>query len=181
MFSPLRIHFGRRRRINNGPLGCLSVIVFIVIFVVLFIWISKNGIEHVEDMNGPEDISIAMITDMDIVNMNYGSKGSVKTESMFNVKFSSKKFTGVEELFYNNYISDNNSVTLRFSEYTVTEGNFALVVVNEGEILAKIEPGDSLEYTFENISGRFSVRIVGESAAYTIRMDNYDYDQFFHP
>ena len=60
----------------------------------------------------------------------------------------------------------NNTVVLNFSEFTVTEGNFVLVVVNEGKILAKIEPGDALEYTFENISGVFSVRVAGESAAY---------------
>ena len=182
MFGPFRLNYRHTTRIRSrGPLGCLTMILFVVIFVVVFIWASKTGIEHVADTNGTEDMSLAVITDMDIVNMNYGSRGFSKTEGMLNVKFSSKQFTGVTELFYNNYVGSNNTVVLNFSEFTVTEGNFVLVVVNEGKILAKIEPGDALEYTFENISGVFSVRVAGESAAYTIRMDNYEYNQFFHP
>lgn len=131
MFGPFRINFRKKR--NNGSLGCITLILFIALFVGAWIWASNNAIDHVEDINGPEDKSLSVITDMNIVNMNYGSRGFSKTEGRHNVKFFSKRFTGVQELFYNDYFGDNNTVTLKFSEFVVTEGNVVLVVVNEGK------------------------------------------------
>ncbi len=174
----IRIRLGRRA---NNIKSIIMFPIFLIIFVGVLIWGFSTGIDHVEDTNGAEDISIVTITDMDMVNMNYGSRGFTKTESTKGVKFHSKKFTGVHEIFYNNYIGNNNVVSLDFTEFTVKEGNFVLIVVNEGKILARLTPDDPLEHTFENITGNFSVRAVGESASFTIRMTNQEYNQFFHP
>lgn len=178
MFGRMKIRFGSG---INRIKGLILFPIIIIVVVAMLIWALSTAIDHVEDTNGDEDISIVTITDMDIVNMNYGSRGLVRAESVSGAKIHSKKFTGVHEIFYNNYIGKNNTVTFSFTEFEVKEGNFSLVVVNEGQIIATLEPSDSLSYTFENITGSFSVRAVGESASFTIRMTNHEYNQFFHP
>ena len=173
-----RITYGRRLR-NARFLITLPII--LILFAGILIWGFSTAIDHVEDTNGTEDISIQTITDMDIVNMNYGSRGLTRVENLNGAKFHSKKFTGVSELFYQNYIGSHNTVILDLTEFTVKEGNFVLVVVNDGKILAELTPSDTLSYTFENITGYFSVRAVGESASFVIRMTKHDYNMFFHP
>ena len=170
------IRFRSRR---TGPLGRLLAIPILIIFIVAVIWMLSNNIDHVEDING-EDTAIAVITEMDIVNNNYGSRNFVTKENRSGVRFYSKKFTGVQEVFYQNYLTET-TVCLNISEYTVTEGNFRIAVIHENKLIAMLGPEDDASaYCFENIKGRLSFRLVGESASFNFRMTKQEYNQFFH-
>lgn len=170
------IRFNRRR---SGPLGRLMAIPILILFVIAVIWMFSTAIDHVEDTNGA-DTSIATITEMDIVNNNYGSRNLTTTTNLGGVRFHSKKYTGVQEIFYQNYLTET-TVYLSVSDYTVTEGNFRIAVIHENELIAMLSPDDDASvYCFENIKGRISFRLVGESAAFSFRMTKAEYNQFFH-
>lgn len=54
-------------------------------------------------------------------------------------------------------------------EYEVTGGNFKMVVVNEGRIVATVEPDEDnliTTCTLEGMTGDVSILIAGESASF---------------
>jgi hypothetical protein len=65
-------------------------------------------------------------------------------------------------------------------DFTVTGGNFRMVVVNEDRIIADIEPGTQ-QILLEGVKGRVALRIAGESAAYSFSMTEFEYNSFAHP
>lgn len=161
-------------------IGMIIAILFIGICVF---WFLDSDIEHIEDTNGPDDYSLTTITDENIINRDIGALGNKRSTSILSgdlVEFSSKKFTGVTEILYNNYVGKSDFV-LNLLNFNVTEGNLRMVVVHDGEIVAELEPGMFVEYRLEDISGYVSLRIAGESAAYTFGISgteiaNFEYD-----
>lgn len=177
MFGLFNMRYRRRR--NHGIGAFFVTILFVILFVVVWFWASANGIEHVADTNGT-DTSIAVITEMDIVNNNYGSRNLVTTTNAKGVRFHSKEYTGVQEVFYQNYVTET-TVYLNIYDYEVTEGNFRIAVIHENELIAMLSPDDEASaYCFENIKGRIAFRLVGESAVFNFRMTKSEYNQFFH-
>ena len=142
-----------------------------------------GGIDHIEDTNGPEDFSLQTITDRQIVELSTGSIGgpAITRSSLLGstVEFSSKKYTGVSEILYDNFILPSDFV-LDLTNFYVHEGNFQLVVVHEDEIVDVLEPDMFVEYRLENVTGYVSLRIVGESASFTFSMSEFDYDLHSH-
>ena len=164
----------------------ILAVAFVAVFVIMFL---GSDLEHIEDTNGLDDFSLTTITDDDIISMKMGAlnpagvhRGKVDIGGVTissGVKISSENFTGVHEVLYNNYILPSD-FEVNLSGFTVESGNFRMVVVHEDEIVATIEPGLFAEYRLEDVTGRVSVRIAGESAAYTFYMSDFEYDQFQH-
>ena len=175
-------------KINKKNVGA---IIFAVVFLAVFVvWMLVGGIEPIPDTNGPDDISLATITDENIINRDMGSVhavtikksgievGNVAINSM--VKFSSKDFSGIYEICYNNYIGKSD-VEVRLGHLTVDSGNFKMVALLNDEIVGVIEPSDEeIVFRMDDINGYFSLRIAGESAAYSFTMSQMDYDHFAH-
>lgn len=142
-----------------------------------------NKFEPIADTNGPDDYSLAVITEEDIIKMEMGSTGGLtrETKKLFNntVTFSAKDFSGVSEILFDNLVLDSDYV-LSIRDYNIHGGNFSLVVVHEDEIVAVLEPGAAVDYVLENVNGRVSLRIAGESASFEFSMSEFDYELHGH-
>ena len=165
--------------------------VFAVVFLAVFaVWMLGSDIEPIPDTNGPEDISLAVITDENIISRDMGALnavtvkksgvtvGNVSIDSF--VEFSSKDFSGVYEICWNNYIGKSD-FEIRLGHLTVDSGNFKMVVLLDDEIVGVIEPSEEeIVFRMDDISGYMSLRIAGESASYSFDMSRIDYDMFEH-
>ena len=123
------------------------------------------------------------ITDENIIRMDLGSIGGPKrSKSILTgdaVEFSSEKFTGVYEVLYDNFVGKSD-FQLDLANLVVTGGNFRLVVVHNDQIVADLEPDMFVSYRLEDIKGTVSLRIVGESAAFSFAISQFDYDLHSH-
>ena len=153
----------------------------IVMVVVGVIWFLRSDLEHIEDTNGSDQTRLATITQEDIAEMEMGCINVQKSTSALSdsIEFSSEKFTGVYEVCYNNYVLPSDFV-LNLTNFTVDSGNFEMWIVVNDEVYAMLTPGMFVEYCLEDVTGYVSLRIAGESAAFSFSMLEQDYDQFAH-
>ncbi len=153
----------------------------IVMVVVGVIWFLRSDLEHIEDTNGSDQTRLATITQEDIVEMEMGCINVQKSTSALSdsIEFSSEKFTGVYEVCYNNYVLPSD-VVLNLTNFTVDSGNFEMWIVHDDRAVALIPQGTFSEYYMEDVTGYVSIRIAGESAAFSFSMLEQDYDQFAH-
>ena len=163
----------------------------VVLIVVAVVWFWMDDTAPIADTNGPDDFSLTTITDENIVNLDMGAINPIKISQsnlVFGgvdvdplVDFSSKDFTGVYEVFYNNYFA-NSDVIIELEYLKVDSGNFKMVVLCEGEIVTTIEPSDEpISFRMEDVNGTVSLRIAGESASYSFAMWKHEYEMFVHP
>ena len=147
-------------------------------------WIFGGAPEHIPDTNGPEDFSLTTVTDENILNRDLGSIGGPAVSQSIlpgnGYEFSAKKFTGVYEVLYDNFIGKSD-FQLDITNLVVTEGNFRMVVVHNDQIVAELTPDRFVEYRLEDITGTVSLRIAGESAAFSFFMSGQDYNLHSHP
>ena len=175
---------------NKRTKELLLTVAVIVVVAAAVIWALFGGIDHIEDTNGADDYSLETLTDKNIIEMDIGSKGSVINYGFSGevggihlssgVEFSSKKFTGVEEILYDNYILPSD-FEINLSSFTVRSGNFRMVVVHNDKIVAEIDPAETVNYRLDNVTGTVSLRIAGESASYSFYMTDIDYEFHNHP
>ena len=104
---------------------------------------------------------------------------AIKRAGFDGVELSAKKFSGVTDILWEDYILPSD-FSLSLDHFSVTGGNFRMMVINEGEIIADIQPGDHVDILIEDITGYTTVRIAGESAAFSIAMTELQYDLFQH-
>jgi len=149
----------------------------VALLVVCAIWfISDPPPEHIEDTNGADNYSLQTITEENVIKKDMGSRGSVSKNEWHignlssGVKFSSKKFTGVD-LLYSTTLFKGSDIYVSLSTFEIKEGNFAFYIVFDGEIVGKIEPSDDVatEFTLENVdkTGALEYIIAGESASFS--------------
>lgn len=173
---------------KTSPLLLLAAAVFLGVFIF---WMMNSDISPIEDTNGPDDRSLVTITEENILKLDMGAYKPISESSAgvsiggvsvsTDIEFSSKEFSGVYEVLYNNYILDSD-VVLRLNYLKVNSGNFSMVVVYNDEIVETIEPSDEpIEFVMEDVNGLVSLRIAGESADYEFSMFSNDYEQFSHP
>ena len=165
--------------------GLIPIAVVSMVAIVVFL-LMKTDLKHIEDTNGPDNRKPVTITDADIIDMKMGALNPGSVNEMLvgsGLSFSSNRFTGVHEILYANYVLPSD-FDVSISTLSVSSGNFRMVVVHDGKIVAEIAP-DSEELIanvrLENITGTVSLRIVGESADYSFQMSSMDYDEFEHP
>lgn len=170
-------------KLNEGLKKILFGILGIAVIIVCLISFLTNDLEHIEDTNGPDDYSLAVITDENIINMDTGALGgptkSTNTLSGNAINFSADKYTGVSEILYDNYILKSD-FDLSIHNFEVYEGNLRLLVINDGKIIAELEPGMVIDCYIEDITGYVSLRIAGESASFSFSISGSDYERHSH-
>lgn len=158
----------------------LFIIAVVAVIAIGFLWSHLFGMEHIEDTNGPDDFSLAVITEADIAGK--GVKecvgGPNTSRSKLNImgvtvsdgtRYYSKQFSGIHMLDSWNLIMDCDLV-FNLYEYEVTGGNFLMCVVHDGQIIATVEPAEDGTVTFlmEDVEkGLYELYIAGESAAFS--------------
>lgn len=170
------------KRMRENAKNAWIVPICLVAGVIAIVMLINSDFEHIEDKNGPDDYSLVSISDVQIIDKTMGCMGPGWSKSFKHpnkVKFHSDKFTGVYEVLYANYIGDSD-FDLVITDFVVTEGNMKMVVVHEDEIIAVIEPGEYNEIYIEGLSGYVSLRIAGESAAYSFFISEFDYERYEH-
>lgn len=129
-----------------------------------------------EDTNGENDYTLQTITDENIIHLETGSSGLSYSEFhlgdvTFSKGYSAKNFNGVDQLYTTNYLLPS-TVTVYIGTLNISQGNFRLVALNNDEIIYDF-PLDAFNetFTFENITGNFSIHLAGESAAFEFYID----------
>ena len=153
----------------------------LLLTLALALSLTACGSVKIEDTNGPDNLALNTITDQNILNLDLPSGGyGTKTSGLLSktVTHSGKDFSGVVEVLWTDMIAGD--FLLDLMDYTVTGGNFRMVVVNEDRIIADIEPGTT-QTLLEGVKGRVALRIAGESAAYSFSMTEFEYNSFAHP
>ncbi len=158
----------------------VAAVIFVLAVGALLLF---GGTEHIKDTNGPEDVSLQTITEEDILSRDMGAIGGPnKSQSILTgdaIHFSADKFTGVAEILYDNFILPSD-FQLDLTNYEITGGNFQLVVIHNDQIVAVLEPDMFVRFRLEDITGYVSLRIAGESAAFSFYMSEFDYNFHSH-
>ena len=173
---------------NTKKLPGWAVIPIVLVLIIGFFFLPK--MEHIDDTNGPDDFSLATLTEEDIFAKTLSCTGGPNMatgritlpggwELSNGVKLYADKFSGVADILWVDYILPSD-FSLDLDHFSVEGGNFRMMVINEGKIIAEIEPGDDISLLIENITGATCVRIAGESASFTIAMSELQYDLFEH-
>lgn len=144
-----------------------------VLLTLVFMFVITGCGPEFEDTNGPDDYTLATITDENIINMDLGASGysmSPGSESedymTTNTKFKSDNFSGVAEIFGTNLLGKSD-MTFDLSSIQVDGGNFRLMVLLDDKIVHEFNHEDLLQsYELRDVNGYVSVRMAGESAAF---------------
>lgn len=138
-----------------------------------------SDLEHIEDTNGPDNYALTTITDENIINQDIGALNVKKSTGLFNdgITFSSKQFTGVYRVFQTNFLFDSDFL-MELAGFYVNGGNFKMAVVNNGEIIAAVEPGLFATCDLSGLNGSFGLVIAGESADFEFTLDRLFCEQY---
>lgn len=143
----------------------LPLLAAVALIVVAVIWFTGSNLEHIADTNGPDDFTLQTITDDNIRNRDIGALNVGQSTSLVSdtVTYSSKKFTGVYEVFTENIVTNRYEITVNHTR--VDAGNFKMVLCVDDEIVHEFTL-NTLSQTFvlEHVNGTVSLRIAGESA-----------------
>ena len=150
-------------KIKNIIIGMIIIVLVVIVVIGFF----NSKIEHIEDANGAEDYSLAVIADDNIINRDIGSTGLVESYSNLTntTEYSSKKYTGVDEIYGVNITTTRFEITVNHAR--VDKGNLKIVLLVDDEIVHVFKLNElSQTYVLENVSGYVSLRIAGESASF---------------
>ena len=162
----------------------------LIVFVVIAGFLFFPRMEHIADTNGAENFSLSTLTEEDILAKSLTCTGGPNRstghlslpggwEISSGVELYAKKFSGVTDILWADYILPSD-FSLSLEHFSVTGGTLRMMVINEGKIIADIQPGDHVDILIEDITGYTTVRIAGESAAFSIAMTELQYDLFQH-
>ena len=157
----------------------LWIIVAVVVIAFCAYSFLTSDLEHIEDTNGPDNYALAVITDEDIVKQEMGALNVGLSKDVFasGVTCSSSKFTGVYRVFQTNFLF-NSDFRMDLLNFHVNSGNFRMCLVNNGKIIAEVEPGMTSEVLLHDLNGSFELVIAGESADFTFYMDSWFCEQY---
>ena len=127
---------------------------------------------HIEDTNGPDNYNLQQITDYNIINLDIGARNFSETHSPLSslAEYSSKKFTGVAEVYRTNIIGNRFDITLYNTH--VKEGNFKAVLVYNDQIVHVFKNNELTQsYTIDHPNGTICLRLAGESANFKLSFD----------
>lgn len=144
-----------------------KLISHLIIIICLSIFITGCSYGQIEDTNGDEDFSIETISDEKIKkgpNTRFVIKSKrTNKNNISTVKI--EKFSGIY-LLKTTKVSNQ---TLTFNiDSTVEKGNFRIVIVKDKEIIKDFLINCSDSHTIDNAVGNYLLKIVGESAKFTI-------------
>ncbi len=133
--------------------------------IVIAVWFLSDGTKHIEDTNGADNYNLQTITDSNIIKKDIGALNvNEEWNSISNTtEYSSKKFTGVYEVYGTNIKGNRFDITVNHAR--VDSGNFRMVLIHNDEIVHEFALNElSQSYTLENPSGYVALMIAGESA-----------------
>lgn len=166
--------------LQNPKKNILWIILAIAVIAVVGYSFLTSDLEVMEDKNGPDDYSLAIITEDNIINLDMGSMGLKKTSGMLSegITFSSDNFNGVERIFLTNFIFSSD-FRMDVTNFHVNSGNFRMCLVNDGEIVYDVQPGETFnEVLLRGLKGDFELIIAGESADFTFYLDRQFCDHY---
>ena len=138
--------------------------------LILAMCLSLAACGQIEDTNGEDDYSLAVITHEELVKgTNSSSKiGSMRTQINDKLTVKVSKFSGVEAL--DSITADNSTKSITFSvQSTLESGNFFVYVRHDGQIVGELEIGKSDTLTIKQPTpGKYELCVAGESASYEL-------------
>jgi len=147
-------------------------LVFAAVLLLSFgLWFFFDRTGHIEDSNGAEDISLASISEQQILERKIGPKG-LESDAEFPgtmVKFYSEKYSGIYEVMYTTVLF-TPGFSIDIYDFEVNSGNFRMVLINEDRIVAEVLPGEHTSLVLEDALGPVSLVIAGESADFSFRI-----------
>lgn len=155
-----------------------GILAFIGIISAVIILAINSGPEHIEDNNGIEDTSLAVITIDEFVSTNdhytallsgFSEKGdqtdvfgTLDEVDYSRCSWSSKKISGIRTLQATQ--TDANSMTLTI-ESTLNSGNMEIIIVIDGEYYQHVTINSKQTIVLEDIAGKLVlVKMAAESA-----------------
>ena len=178
--------FRRDIHMSNALKNVLWKVFAAAMVIVGIVWFLQDDTKPIEDTNGPDNFFLQVITDRNIIERDMGMVGGIKIRSDLigsGITFSSDGFTGVYEVLYDNYVLPSD-FHLELTNLTVTGGNFRAVIVHDDKIVEELEFNSEdnlfIDYLLEDVTGTVSLRLAGESAAFSFSMMEGNYDSFAH-
>lgn len=157
----------------------LYILIAVAVVVICGYSFLNSDLKHIEDTNGPEDYSLVTITDENIIKQDMGALNVKKSTGLLNdgVTFKSDKFTGVYRVFQTNFFFDSDFL-MDVAGFWVNSGNFRMCIVNDGKIIATVEPGMFATCELSDLNGSFELVIAGESADFEFTLDRLFCEQY---
>lgn len=137
----------------------------LIILVLLFLEsCGINNLNHIEDTNGDDNYFLNTLTEKEVLSKNPHALflKSRTTETNKKFKFSCEKFSGVSDIISYNLNETNNYLFI--VNATINKGNGDIFIYKDGKRIALIDWSLNQEIKLENIKGKISFRIAGESA-----------------
>lgn len=138
----------------------------IVLLFLLFVLTSCSGIifDHIEDINGEDNYSLAELTEDDILS----SKSNLSLLSIFTTtpsggNASIEKFSGVRNI---TEIKNKNKIIINFK---LDNGNAALCICSKTKILYYFNINEENQEYVINTNEKLYLRLAGESAKVEIK------------
>lgn len=179
-----------------------DIIILVALLVLFLSFVFGNVIwrlaavviEHNEktiaDTNGATDFSLQTITEQEIVATSFGGtqiywssthEGNqsdisdafedrfIKELDYDKIRTKAQEFSGVDDVHATKTNSQSLTLTIKS---TVTEGNFAIVIVVDGSFYCSVDINQTKSITLDDIAGKtVLVKIAGESAEYQIEVE----------
>ena len=155
-------------KLKNIIIGIVAVVVLIYGGYSLL----TSDLEHIEDTNGPDNYRLQQITDYDIIKRDIGALNlTIKDQMLSSLPLvTSKKFTGVADVYTTNVWGNRLDITLYTTE--VKSGNLKIVLIHNDEIVHEFRLNELTEtYTLQNPDGFVALRVAGESAEFKFSYD----------
>lgn len=155
-------------KLKNIIIGIVAVVVLVYGGYSLL----TSDLEHIEDTNGPDNYRLQQITDYDIIKREMGALNlTIKDQMLSSLPLvTSKKFTGVADVYTTNVWGNRLDITLYTTE--VKSGNLRIVLIHNDEIVHEFRLNELSEtYTLQNPDGFVALRVAGESAEFKFSYD----------
>jgi len=126
---------------------------------------------EIPDENGPDDNSLATITEENIIQMDLGASAYSTSYSSDDedymtkmTKVKGKDFSGVVELWGVNLLGKSDQ-TIDLSTIQVDSGNFQLMATLDDEIVHVFDNEEMMQtYELRDSNGYFAIKMAGETA-----------------
>ena len=157
----------------------LYILIAVAVVVSCGYSFMTSELKHIEDTNGPDDYTLTTITDENIIKQDMGALNVSKSTGLLNdgVTFKSDKFTGVYRVFQTNFFFDSDFL-MDVAGFWVNSGNLRMCIVNDGKIIATVEPGMYATFEMSDLNGSFELVIAGESADFEFTLDRLFCEQY---